>query len=147
MSNTDNNTALIPRKRGFQKGNPGRPPGPNKRTMFMNAIGKANAEEIIKKTVEQAKLGKPWAVQAVLERLYPPMRSRLVQFSLPPLDTLADVQTAIAAVLGGVAAGQLTIEEGDQLANILERHGKAIDNADVERRLKALEEAEERRAA
>jgi hypothetical protein len=47
---------------------------------------------------------------------------------LPQLDTLADVQAAIAAVLQGVANGQLTIEEGDMLANILERHGKAISD-------------------
>jgi hypothetical protein len=146
MSDTDNNNALTPRKHGFQPGNPGRPKGSqNKRTQFLTAIGQANAEEIISKTVECAKQGKPWAIQLVLERLYPPMRSRLVQFPLPPLNSLADIQDAIVAVLQGVAAGQLTIEEGDQLANILERHGKAINDAEIEARLKRLEEVEARR--
>jgi hypothetical protein len=46
-----------------------------------------------------------------------------------------------------VAAGQLTIEEGDQLANILERHGKAINDQEIEARLAALEAAEDGRAA
>jgi hypothetical protein len=81
----------------------------------------------------------------VLARLYPPLRSRLVRFPLPPLN-LADVTAATAAVLEGVAAGQLTIEEGDMLANILERHGKALESADIERRLKNLEDAEATRA-
>ena len=78
----------------------GRPVGrPNKSTQFLNAIGEANADEIIKKTVEQAKLGKPWACEAVLSRIYPPPRARLVKFPLPPLNSLADVTAAIAAVL------------------------------------------------
>jgi hypothetical protein len=64
-----------------------------------------------------------------------------------PLNILADVQGAIAAVLEGVAAGQLTIEEGDMLASILERHGKAIAEADLEARIAALEQAEKKRAA
>jgi len=145
MSDTNTN-AVVPRGKPFEKGNPGRRPGqPNKRTQFLNAIGQANAIGIISKTVECAKQGKPWAVQLVLERLYPPMRSRLVQFPLPPLNSLADIQDAIAAVLQGVAAGQLTIEEGDQLANILERHGKAINDAEIEARLKRLEDAELKR--
>ena len=82
MSDTQKNTALIPRKAGRPRGSQ------NKKTLFLRAIGEAAADEIVKKTVEQAKLGKPWAVQAVLERLYPPMRSRLVRFPLPPLNTL-----------------------------------------------------------
>jgi hypothetical protein len=41
----------------------------------------------------------------------------------------------------------LTIEEGDMLANILERHGKAINDAEIERRLAALEADAERRVA
>jgi hypothetical protein len=130
--------------KGESRGRPGRP---NKSAQFLNAIGKANADAIVKKTVELAREGKQWAAEAVLSRIYPPLRSRLVQFPLPPLNSLADVSAAIAAVLQGVAAGQLTIEEGDMLANILERHGKAINDAEIERRLAALEVAELRRAA
>ena len=148
MSDSDNNTAITPRKHGFQPDNPGRPRGSqNKRTQFLSAIGQANADEIVKKTVELARLGRQWACEAVLSRLYPPPRARLVQFPLPPLNTLADLTAAIGAVLEGVAAGQLTIEEGDMLASILERHGKAISDAEIERRLEALEAAEQRRAA
>jgi hypothetical protein len=119
---------------------PGRPVGSqNKKTAFIKAIGEDNAEAIIKKTVELAKEGKAWAVQIVLERLYPPARNRLVQFPLPPLNTLDDVQRAIGAMLEGVAGGMLTIEEGGQLSEILERHGKAINDADLERRLETVE--------
>jgi hypothetical protein len=146
MSDIDKNEVVTIPKHRFQKGNSGRPPGrPNKRTQFLTAIGQSNADEIVKKTVELARLGKQWACEAVLARLYPPLRSRLVRFPLPDLASLADVQAAIAAVLQGVAAGQLTIEEGDMLANILERHGKAINDAEIERRLAALEAAEAQR--
>jgi hypothetical protein len=148
MSDIGKNELVTIPKHRFQKGNSGRPPGrPNKRTQFLTAIGQSNADEIVKKTVELARLGKQWACEAVLARLYPPLRSRLVRFTLPPLHTLADVTAAIAAVLQGVAGGQLTIEEGDMLANILERHGKAINDAEIERRLLALEADAERRLA
>ena len=60
---------------------------------------------------------------------------------------VADVTAAIAAVLEGVAARQLTIEEGAMLADLLERHSTIIKNDATERRLKALEEAEAKRAA
>jgi hypothetical protein len=146
MSDIDKNTSITPRKYGFQPGNSGRPRGSqNKRTQFLTAIGQSNADEIVKKTVELARSGRQWACEAVLARLYPPLRSRLVRFPLPELASLADVQAAIASVLQGVAAGQLTIEEGDMLANILERHGKAINDAEIERRLAALEADAERR--
>jgi hypothetical protein len=101
----------------------------------------------VRKTVAHAKEGRQWACEAVLARLFPPLRSRLVQFPLPPLNSLADVQGAIAAVLEGVAGGLLTIEEGAQLTEILERHGRAINDAEIERRLDALERAAAKDAA
>jgi hypothetical protein len=82
MSDTDNNVVPTTRKHLFQKGNPGRRPG-RIRTQFLAAIGKANADAIVKKTVELALLGKQWACEAVLARLYPRRRVEPLRFRWP----------------------------------------------------------------
>jgi hypothetical protein len=60
----------------------------------------------------------------------------LVQFELPPLDTLPDIQIALNAVLQAVADGVLSIEEGENMASMLSDDARpVIGNADFERRL------------
>jgi hypothetical protein len=121
-------------------GNPrGRPRGKSKSTQLMEAIVTADPaalKEIGAKVVEKAKAGSPWACQLIFDRLWPLPRGRLVQFELPPLDTLSDIQTALNAVMQAVANGTLTIEEGENMASMITDYAKpVIENVDFERRL------------
>jgi hypothetical protein len=143
-----NSAPKTPRGRPFSKGNPGKQVGTRSRYATLVArLASDDVKEIVAAISEKAREGDVRAAELLLRYCAPLPRSRLVKFPLPPLNTLGDVTAATAAVLQGVAAGQLTIEEGDMLANILERHGKAINDAEIEHRLAALEADAERRAA
>jgi hypothetical protein len=145
MSDIDNNTAITPRKYGFQKGNPGRPPGPNKRTQFLAAIGKSNADAIVKKTIEQALLGKSWAIEACLARLFPPAKNRTVTFPMEEIRSIEDIGRAYSGLWAAVSQGTLSPDEAVSLSAMLRDHAAVLGDMDLEARIAALESAEERR--
>jgi hypothetical protein len=78
----------------------------------------------------------------VLSRVWPVRRGRPVTLSLPPIKAAVDV---VAAALGAVAdamtAGELTPEEASAVAGVLEAHRRAIETADLDERLRRLEQA------
>jgi len=76
-----------------------------------------------------------------LARIIPPRRERPVRFELPPLRRAADLQIAMTAVLEAVARGEITVGEAYELAQTVDTFIRAIDAADVERRLQQLENA------
>jgi len=89
-----------------------------------------------KSVIATAKKGDMTAARLVLERLAPARKGRPVTFSLPK-----DVDAAVfPAVLRAVAEGQLTPQEGQGIAGLLEARRKAIELAEVEARIRALEE-------
>lgn len=124
-----------------QSGNPnGRPKGArNKITREVEAILSTSGEDVAKAVVERAKGGDMQAARLVLDRLAPLRKGREITFDLPPVETAADVAKALGAVLQAVAAGELTPDEGQTVAGLLEVKRKAIETADIEARLTALE--------
>jgi hypothetical protein len=151
MSDDNHNALPAPAGRGpgrpFAKGNSGRKPGPNKRTMFLAAIGKGNADDIVKKTVQLAREGKQWACEAVLARLYPPAKDRAVTFPMAEIRSIEDIEKAYAGLWAACSQGLLTPAEAVALSGMLRDHATILEASEIERRLKALEDAEQRRAA
>jgi Family of unknown function (DUF5681) len=138
------------RQRGFKKGQSGNPAGKpkgtkSKSTQLIERIFKSDTkhlDDIIETTVKLAKAGEGWAVQAILNRLWPAPKPRsLVKFAMPVLESMDDATQAINGLLQAVSAGHLTISEADQLSAIIERQATAIHGREVERRLEALEAA------
>jgi hypothetical protein len=128
----------------FKSGNRGRPVGSKgKATLLMEAIKNSDPDalqSIVNKTVEAAKAGKPWAVQLLMDRLFPVPRGRLVEFPMPALNTLADIKEVIGAVLQAASDGILTVEEAGMLAATIDRYAvPIIEASDVDARLKLLE--------
>ena len=74
-----------------------------------------------------------------LERLVPLRRERTVEIDLPPIRTAHDAATAAGRITAMVGDGQLTPSEGQMLAGIVETQRRALDAADLERRIAALE--------
>lgn len=127
-------------------GNPsGRPPGARHEALkALDAIGSEGAAEVMKTVVEAAKGGDMRAADILLRRLWPERKGRPVALDMAaPMDA-AGVAAALSSVTQAVAAGDLSPEEGQAVAAILETQRRAIETAELEARIAALEERNSR---
>jgi Family of unknown function (DUF5681) len=143
---TADNTARKQRRgRPFSKGasgNPGgRPAGTrNKAILAMEALLDGEAEAITRVAVDKAKEGDATALRLCLERILPPRKDRPVSFSLPQLGTVTDAPAATAAIVAAVAAADITVSEGSELAKLVDTYVRAVEASDLDKRLRAIEE-------
>ena len=123
------------------RGNPnGRPVGSkNKATLAAEAILDGEAEALTRKSVDLALNGDVTAMRICMERLVPPRRDRPIYVDLPKVETLSDAAQAMSALLGAVTSGELTPSEAEAVAKLLSSFSAALENADFEARLSALE--------
>jgi hypothetical protein len=133
------------RGKPFQPGNPGGPGRPagsrNRATLLLDKLAEEDGKDILAKTIEAAKAGDLRAADIVLSRVWPVRRGgRPVVFELPPVETAADIVKAVGNVATAVAGGELTPEEGNAVAAILEVKRKAIETTDLETRITVLEQ-------
>jgi hypothetical protein len=134
------------RKQGtrFQKGqsgNPqGRPPGArNRTTVAMEALLDDEAETILRTVIGKAKEGDTTALRLCLERVVPVRRERCIQFAFPPIETAADAAKAAAALVTGVANGELTPAEAGELGRLIDNFVRALEASEFDARLRRLE--------
>jgi hypothetical protein len=130
-----------------QSGNPaGRPKGARHAALLaLDAIGAGAAGEIMDAVVTAAKAGDMRAADILLRRLWPERKGRPVDIRLPPMKRPEDIATVLATVTAAMAAGDLSPEEAQQAAAVLETQRRAIETSDLERRLAALEQAQQHR--
>jgi hypothetical protein len=107
--------------------------------MALDALGAENARDVLASVVEAAKAGDMRAADILLRRLWPERKGRPVALDLPPMATAADIVGALGAVAGAVADGDLSPEEGAAVAAIMEAQRRAVETADLERRITDLE--------
>ena len=124
-----------------QSGNPaGRPRGTRHRALVaLDAIGAEGAEDVLRKVVEDAKGGDMRAAEILLRRVWPERKGRLVEFDLPPVVTVADAVQASAAIVAAVATGEITPDEAQAVASVVEIQRRAIETAELAERIAALE--------
>jgi hypothetical protein len=121
-------------------GGPGRPQGSrNKATLALDQIAEDAGQGILDKLVEGAKGGDMRAAELVLQRIWPARKSRPISLALPAIRSASDVVAAVGAVADAVGSGDITPDEGQAVASILEAKRKAIETVDLEVRLSALE--------
>lgn len=126
-------------------GNPaGKPKGARHRTtLAIEALLDGEAEALTRTAIEAAKAGDMTALRLCMDRIAPPPKGRRVWLDLPQVETAADVTKAISAALSAVADGSITIDEGAQIAGLVEIQRRAIETQELEQRLSALERAKE----
>jgi hypothetical protein len=125
----------------FAKGNPGRPRGlRNAGTWMAQQIPQSDADSILQRAVQLAKDGDATALKLCMDRLVPLRRERTVEFEIGHLETARDAVLAASRVTELVAAGELTPSEGRALSIIVENQRRAIETADLERRILLLEQ-------
>jgi hypothetical protein len=140
VDETPRNSAGNTRGRPFEAGNPGKPKGArNRATRAAEALLDGESEELTRKAIELAKAGDGTALRLCLERLIPARRDRPVSFDLPAIETANDAAKAMGAILQAVAGGEISPSEGAEIARLLESFTKALEIADFEQRLTALE--------
>jgi hypothetical protein len=140
-------TAAEQRGRPFasgQSGNPaGRPKGArHKALLALDAIGEQGAADVLRKVVEEAKAGDLRAAEILLRRLWPERKGRSIELDLPALKTPADLVKATAAIAEAVASGEVTPEEGQAVAAVIDMHRRVIETEDLAARIAALEARE-----
>jgi len=133
--------------RPFQPGNTagkGRPQGSsNKKTVFQEALEK-DGEKIIQKIKLRALKADPMAMRLCMERLIPVAKEPNHRFWLPSVETPANLAEAISAVTEAVAEGELSAQEGEAVARIIESQRRNIEVGEFDLRLKALEKVSKR---
>lgn len=130
----------------YAKGTSGNPAGRrhgsrNKATIALDKLAADKAGEIVKAMAERAAAGDTEAARIVLARCWPPRRGRPVRIELPPINSPADIITALSAVVSAMAAGEISAEEGQAFASVLEQQRKAYELLELEARVQRLEQA------
>ena len=122
------------------RGGPGRPKGARHAALAaLDAIGGEAAEEVLGVVVAAAKGGDLRAAEVLLRRLWPERKGRPVEVELPEVASAADLVPALAAVAAAMGRGALTPEEAQAVAGVLETQRRAVETADLEQRIAALE--------
>ena len=101
-----------------------------------------HAKTLGMKCVQLALQGNTTAMRLCVERLSPARRQRVLQFTLPPVKTIANVAEASEAVVRGVARGKLTPGEGEAFTVMLDGRRRMIESEEWDARLRAVEEAQ-----
>ena len=131
------------RGRPFVKGHPGGPGRPagsrTKATLALDALADDAAPAAMAKLAEAAAAGDMRAIEVLLSRVWPAQRSRRVALDLPPIKTAADLVVALGYVAAAMAAGDITPDEAQAVAAVLESKRRAIETVDLEARIIALE--------
>ena len=128
----------------FAPGSGGRRRGTRNRvTVAIEALLEGDADKLTRKAIDLALAGDTTALRLCLERLAPARRDRTIEFDLPPVVTAADHPPALAAILAGAARGEITPQEGQALAMVLEQHRRSIEVVEIESRIAALEAGDE----
>jgi hypothetical protein len=125
-----------------QSGNPaGRPVGSrNKATLAAELLFDGEADVLSRRAIELALGGDGSALRLCLDRILPPRRERPVQFDLPPIDSPADIASAMAAVVVAAAQGQITPGEAAKLGQLVSTYLRTIEVSEFDRRLQMLED-------
>jgi hypothetical protein len=130
----------VPTTRGrpFANGNPGRPPGSkNRTTLLAAALLEGEAEELVRKAVALAKAGNVAMLKFLLSRILP--RERLITLDLPPMDFADDGVEAHGHIMHAASEGRISPSEAAGLSTLINSYTRAIEMADVVKRLDALE--------
>ena len=126
LANPPRKNAGKTRGRPFQKGNPGRPKGAqNRTTRLIEALLEGEAEAIGRKCIERAKEGDPVALRLAMERIAPVGRGRSVHFTMPALETAADLPKALVAVLTATSRAKLRRTKPSALLSCSSSSGRA----------------------
>ena len=95
------------------------------------------AEELVREAIDIAKAGDVVMLKFLLSRILP--RERAIKLDLPAMNFADDAVAVLGAAFDAVTEGRITASEGAALASLIDTYTRAIDMADVVKRLDFLE--------
>ena len=124
-----------------QSGNPkGKPKGVRHRaTQISYALLEGNLHEVLETVLERAKGGDMAACRMIIDKVLPNTKERPIALDLPLINDLSGVGDAQAQILQAVASGDITPNEGERIAAIVEARRRSIETIDLESRISRLE--------
>jgi hypothetical protein len=140
MGSSTHAKSQVPDVRGrpFAKGNSGRRPGSkNRSSQILAALLEGDEVELVRKAVEIAKAGDIQMLKFLLSRMLP--RDRPIKIDLPQMNSADDAVEALGRITRAVSGGIITPIEAAALATLVNSYARAIDLADVVKRMDALE--------
>lgn len=108
-------------------------------TLAIEALLEGEHEALTRKAVELALAGDTVALRLCLDRLAPPRKDAPISIELPPVRSARDAVDASAALLGSVAAGDVTPDEAGRVMALLTAHKAIVEAGDHEARIAELE--------
>lgn len=115
-----------------------RPGSKNKHSLILAALEKNGEKEgLLRKGLELAMAGNVTMLQFFLSRLLP--RERTIRIDLPKIEFADDAVEALGAIVRAVSEESITPSEGADLANLVNSYTRAVDVADLVKRIDALE--------
>ena len=136
------------RGRPFVNGNPGRKRGSkNRNTLVTAALLEGENDELLRTAIALAKGGNVVMLKFLLGPSLP--RDRLIKLDLPQMDFADDAVEALGHIMRAVSEGRISPSEAAALGTLVNSYTRAIDMADVVKRIDTLEAAiqiKERRA-
>jgi hypothetical protein len=131
-------TTRAVRGRPFPPKNAGRRPGSrNRGSLILAALSDGDKEDLVRKGLELAKAGDVSMLKFFLGRILP--RERPIRIDLPQMEFADDAVEALGSILRAVSEGSITPGEGANLAHVVNSYVRAIDNADLVKRMETLE--------
>jgi hypothetical protein len=109
----------------------------NRASVVVAALVEGECEELMRKALQVAMAGDVVMLKFLLGRLMP--RERPIRLELPTMEFADDAVEAHAAIVRAVSDGLISPSEAAALAALMTSYGRAIDMADVVKRLDALE--------
>ena len=136
MTTTTSTTTV--RGRPFAKGNGGRRPGSkNQSTRILETLSDGDKEDVVRKGLELAQAGDVPMLKFFLGRLLP--RERSIRIDLPQMEFADDAVEALGSIVRAISQGSITPGEGADLASLMNSYARALDIADLVKRMDALE--------
>ena len=131
-------------KKLFVKGQSGNPKGKPKgirhtATQITYALLEGNLQEVLETVMERAKNGDMTACRMILDKVLPNTKDRPIALDLPSINDLEGVGKAQSEILHAVATGDITPNEGERMAAIIEARRRSIETIDLEARISQLE--------
>ena len=135
---------MTKKRYGFKPGQSGNPAGRregsrNKASLMAEKLMEGDTEGVIRAVIEKAKDGDMQAAKLILDRVVPLRKGRPIQIALPDMGDSTDVVKALSAMLQAVATGELSPEEAQSVASIIETQRRAIETLELETRIAELE--------